>query len=350
LVNNINSLIACTEGIPETISNLDISESDWINLLELAAKNRVLYTVSKNILLYYSSIPISIKPKIDEICKIGDIWNTKLQNTLEFINDSFSNQNIDYLIVKTSRSFPYITYDVDVLVHPDDYVDSINFLNEFGKSFTHPRKQGKFQKNIFINKLLNIDLHKDFSWEGSKYVSNRFVWTNHQKNRIAEITCPTPNSDVELLINMAHVLSERRYLTLLDLVYIWDLSVKVKNWDIVFRQLQLFKWMEPFLNLALIVTQLYGKLFGGKDIVESFPRERLETCSKQYFLGDNIEMPYFLPISFVMDTYRYRISEKRTIPLWDIAYFFFTTIRYHISRKRRFPYYLFWYPLKNLSQ
>lgn len=339
------------EAGPTFIRRINWEEVNWTKLLRKASKNRVLYAISKNLLPDCNEAPIPLKQKLVEISRLGDLWLTKLCNTLEFIEEHFSMLDVDYLIVKTNRSLPYITYDVDVLVHQSDFNDVVKFLSRFGKVDTHPRKQKEYQKNIFVENILTIDLHMDFSWEGSKYVSNRFVWGVRRKDKIVGVFCPTPSFETELLLNMAHVLFERRYLTLLDFLYIRDIAQRVQDWKTIFDQLKMHRWLKPFLSLALVVNEINRQLGRGVVFDESLLREESgEPFSPQFWCkSDSIDLPYFLSTSLVLDVYWGRMCERSSFPLWDIGYYFFMTARYYLSGKRRLPYYLCWFPLERLE-
>jgi len=319
------------------IDDLPSGDTIWDTLLEAASRNRVLYYFASQVESNYRSCLSSvIRKKIEMIISEGNIWQERLKNTLLFIKDNFSKYNILYLIVKTKRNIPYVTYDVDVLIREEDFLKVKEILNAEGQFTKHPGKQSKNQINFFGNDLLTIDIHKDFTWQGFRYLEKDIVWKKYTNTIIASIEVPIPTSPIEFILYVAHLVYERRYITLLDLNNLVDLSNVISDYSTILEQTEQFGWKNSFLNLISILNSLSYHIYPYFRKVLPLSTEELKISEKGF------EMPYFIPSLHVLSSFKEKIVFERKIPYWDIAYYIYTTFRYHISGKKRFPYYIDW--------
>jgi len=297
---------------------LSLDEEDYI--LKKASENRILYelcTKGKKAGIFKSV------SKIDQIIKEGDFYLERLKATLKYINEEFT---ADKLVVKTNKIRRYITYDVDLLVRNPEF-----FFNKL-QIKAHPQGNIRKQTNLIGKDLLTIDLHCGFHWQGSEYLDLNTVWSHPRKVLIQGVTVLTPSREAEILINLAHFLFERRYLTILEFWYFFDEFKKGLDLKYIFDQAKNYQWMES-LQMALAAMETLAREYLGERGV----------FSNKILLRSCIYFPFFFTLSEGMNIYREKFIKKREIPIYDISYYFFSTFRYYLSGKKIFPYYREWY-------
>lgn len=334
----VDSLDGNFQTLEETVSN----RKDCLKILKKASQNRVLYAFCDYMVKEQNHcLPLKLKEDIHKIVAWGESWQSKLRRTLLFINSFFPEQNIPYLIVKTYRSIPYVTYDVDVLVNPSDFTVLKSKLKHVGNLGKHPGKQTKKQVNFFGSNLLTIDLHEDFSWQGASYMDESIAWRSPRKQEIAGVTCPIPNLEVEFLLEAAHLLFERRYITLLDYIFLCRMSREYLDKHLLLEQVQTHGWGDAFLALVSIVNSVDSFFH---DSEHNF---RFQLLPSTLQFGDNVcDMPYFLSPLLISKVFYEKFRKKGHFPKWDYLYYLFTLSRYYVTGKRRYPYYREWAPLE----
>lgn len=289
-------------------------------LFKKASENRVLYEFcvkgKKNGL--FNSVT-----EVDKIITDGDIYLKKLQTTLEYINKEFLSEK---LVVKTNRIHKYITYDVDLLVkEPNAFLGKLS-------SRAHPQGGVRKQTNLIGENLLTIDLHNGFFWQGSEYLDMEEVWQNIRKVTIQGVSVLTPSREVEILINLAHLVFERRYLTLLEFWYFYDEFKKGLNFNFIFDQANKYQWNDS-LQIALSVLETVSR---------EFTKEK-GLFSNEVLLRKHIAFPFFFTINEGLTIFKEKLIKKRELPIYDLCYYVFAYYRYLLSGKRLFPYYREWY-------
>lgn len=312
------------------------NRADGIGILKEASRNRVLYAFCDKLMKSRSgAMHPFLEENIRKILVNGEQWQSKLRNTLTFVNSFFPQHDIPFLVVKTYRSIPYVTFDVDVLVHPSDFGFVSSKLKEIGELGKHPGKQTKKQVNFFASNQLTVDLHENFSWQGSTYLDDSFAWLNTRKQEIAGVAVPIPSAEVEYLLEAAHLLFERRYITLLDYVYLRRMSQKPLDTQAILKQVQCHGWDNAFTSLMATVNEI-NYFFEGNELNPAFARNG-ELSIKEF------DMPYFLSPLAVVKVFYEKYRKQEYFPKFDFLYYFFTLTRYHISGKRRYPYYIEWF-------
>jgi len=335
-------IVDSLEGNFRTFDKTTFNRKDNLKILKKASQNRVLYAFCDKLIKERGHL---LHPKLEEsmhrIVAWGESWQSKLRQTLLFINSFFSEQNVPYLVVKTYRSIPYVTYDVDVLVNPLDFIALTSKLKQLGELGKHPGKQTKKQVNFFASNLLTIDLHEDFSWQGSSYLDESIAWTNTRKQDITGVSCPIPSLEVEFLLEAAHLLFERRYITLLDYIYLYRMSRKALDKHLLLKQVQTHGWDEAFISLVAIINMINSFFHNSEhDLLFHGYHSNIQIS------GDRFDVPYFLSPLLVSKVFHEKYRKKGYFAKWDYLYYLFTFSRYYITGKRRYPYYIEWAPLK----
>ena len=278
---------------------VEMDRESQVEFLKLCSGNRVLYRIAKT--LQRKDLEVVIEAAEKEI--------EKTQRTLDFVKENLP----DAILVKTYKFIPYITYDLDILVR------SRKELEGFQKE-NHPGKQDKFQKNYLRDDLLRIDLHTDFFWQGFKFVDVEKVFENAQTVEYFGRQVTIPSYTFEFLLNCAHILFEKRYITLQDFHYLKKLLKEGKvDFGPVKEQTEKYGWSSA---LDLLLKEI-------KDIKDGTGRER--------------SFPVFLSMGQIAKIYWEKCRFEKKVPLFDIFYYAFARTRGKLGIKTRYPYYLHWF-------
>jgi len=328
------------------IYEVDFQKVNWEKVFRKASQNRVLYAFAKNLMKdgRIHRIP-RLRENLSTIISRGEMWLAKLGDTLKFLDSVLPNEGIRYLIVKTHKTIPYVTYDLDILVTPSTYLRTIEAIEKYGRLEKHPGKQWRKQRNFFAPGLLRVDVHKGFSWLGCDYLDVDLPWRNTRKVTIAGVSCEIPGPEAELLLDMAHILFERRYITLLDLICMRETYQESLDWAALLKQPLKYGWSKSFYKLTSIVNELNSKLYPAKQDALMIDYGVLGTpkIPSSHYMG-KVDMPYMIPLPVVIGSLRERTSWEGKLPKWDLAYYFLTTFKYYASGRKLLPYYIEWAP------
>lgn len=278
---------------------IELNGNDWSRFLKLCSGNRVLYHVAKRL-------------QLQEVLAAAEKEIKKTQRTLDFVKENLP----DSILVKTYKFIPYITHDLDILVSSKEELEG--FRREH-----HPGKQDKFQKNYFRDDLLRIDLHEDFYWQGFKFVDVKKVFESTQTVEYFDREVTIPSYTFEFLLNCAHILFEKRYITLQDFWYLKKLVDEEKvDWDVVEEQAKKYGW---FGSLKILLDEI-GRI------------------EKQ-----NPPFPVFLSAKNIAKIYWEKCLFDKKFPLDDMLYYTFARLRGRLGIKTRYPYYLHWFDFEKLE-
>ncbi|MBI3090383.1 MAG: nucleotidyltransferase family protein [Candidatus Tectomicrobia bacterium] len=356
---------------------------DWRRFLLRASGGRVLYAVARTLRDEAPAlVPPPVKPTLARIVDEGDHRRLQLQRTLEHIRRRLDGR-FPYLVAKTARPYPYITFDVDLLVLPEDYNAVARCLTEGGGRMQAyaPKKQ----HDLLVPGLLRIDLHHDFCWQGSHFVDAEFVWSESTTTIIEDIPSPTPNATVEWALVALNLLYERTYLPWLDYLALqaWEqrgspraVSTEENNGAplpalaqaggpspqagieggvhhaMISSQARLHGWIE---GLSLLRSLLHAVTAA---CALAWPSDAASTPSPRRVPspagGDRSILaaqpgyaclPLIFSASMIARLYAEGWRRRRSLPCHDLAYAAFAKARYHLTRGQRFPIYGHWFDL-----
>jgi len=208
----------------------------------------------------------------------------------------------------------------------DILVSSKKELEGFKKE-NHPGKQDKFQKNYLRDDLLRIDLHEDFYWQGFEFVDVGKIFEYVQTVEYFGREVRIPNYTFEFLLNCAHILFEKRYITFQDFWYLQKLLKEEKvDFGLVKKQTEKYGWSSA---LGLLLKEL-------KEIEDG--------------AGKGPPFPVFLSARKITKIYREKCWFEKKIPLFDIFYYTFARTRGRLGIKTRYPYYLHWFDFSSRAR
>lgn|GEM_PF-1237392 len=285
---------------------VELNREDLVRFLKLCSGNRVLYQIAKTLQ----------RKDLKAIIKTAEEKIRKTQKTLDYVAENLP----EAILVKTYKFIPYITNDLDILV------SSKKQLEGFRKE-RHPGKQDKFQKNYFRDDLLRIDLHENFYWQGFKFVDVEKVFENTQVVEYFGREVRIPSYTFEFLLNCAHILFEKRYITLLDFWYLNKLLKEGKvDFGLVKGQTEKYGWSSALETLLKELKEI-------EDSAEKMLKQK----------GDRERFPIFLSWGEILGIYWEKCWFDKKLPLFDILYYAFARIRGRLGIKTRYPYYLHWF-------
>lgn len=298
------------------------------DFIEVADNNRILLTVGE---INNDHISLDIEAQ-------GNEWLQKLTNTLTFLNQVLG-KNVDYLVVRTFKYIPYVTFDVDVFIPNKDFERAIILFKENGcKVESHDNSLGgripRAQVNVRKQDLLTIDLHQDFTWQKRQFLNPNIMFQDAQIKEINGISVKIPSSEVELLLCMADITHERFNITLLDLIWLHGLSGQIKHWDLIFKQVRQYGWFNTFYYTGKIINAMTHSIYN-KEVIPEIGKS-----------DGNYSLPYLLPVWICWLSYLENFKSTKKIPTTSLAYMHFNKFRYYLSNKTKMPYYDHWYKEK----
>jgi hypothetical protein len=329
---------------PAAVNSADLEDTDWDRVLRLASLNRVLYVFARNLQSdVHIAKPPSLSRNLDTVIAEGNRWLARLKATLEFVNSTLSAASIPYLCVKTDRQPSYVTFDVDILVKPEDFEKTLKTMQKEGgqtRMFTP-----KDEADVDLPGLLRIDLHRGFYCRKSEYISSDLMWENPLKKKIQGVVCPVPDITAELALMVAHSIHERFHVPLLELLFLKKMSPRV-DWSIMLEQADRFGWGKAARQYIAIINGLGAVAFNDRGLLIPVSSPDIPRLT----LKGKVSLPFMFPFSYSANIFRERRQNNRPVSLFDIGYYLlFTRARYHYTRKLRVPMYWHWYPLEKLK-
>jgi hypothetical protein len=310
----------------------DLNNLKLEKLLVCASHNRVLYELAKKI-IKIGNFPDDWETPLDAIICEGEKNIKALNNTLQVIEQICSENKIPYLIVKTYKFIEFITFDVDLLVHYNDFEKAIEAFEKNNFAIKpHPGKntQGLHQRNLHKEGLLNIDLHRKFFWLGIEHLDEEYIWHNTQYQTIAGLKTPIPSFETDFLLNNKQLAYERNYITLLDFLAIKYAYEKV-NWEEIKTKVSQFNWTIGFNILEKRLDNMHLEIFGNS----LFGKAHKSKARK---------LPLFLNQMEATKIFCEILFKHKRFAVFEYLYFIFSKLRYNISD--RIGYYDHWFDMK----
>ena len=322
---------------------------DWDRILKKASLNRVLYIFAKNLMDYkaISKSPLSpLTKKLELIIDESKKRLIQLKKTLTFLKEISQQYSIPFLVIKTHRTLPFITLDVDILVKPNDF-------NNFKKLIKLPGYKEKsnnpnIQPHIKLPDMLTIDLHRDISWGYCPYIDQDLVWEKPQKVKIEGIECLIPSIEVETIIMIIHTFRERFQLTLLEFLFLKHNHKRI-NWSLIVEQSRKYGWQKSLIQFILITNTINEKLYPQEKELLVKLEETQGTPSK-YKFKSCLSMPHIYSLPFILSIFfRWTIKNRRPFSIYLLLYYFYALIRYKVTKGLMVPMYRHWFSFEKLK-
>ncbi len=323
----------------QTLQSMD--RKQWLNFLKHLSYNRILFHfIAKIFPKYFHQLPEDFQSDLITLTRSAKTEEQKTQRTIAYYQKYLPQA----VLVKTYKFIPYVTFDLDLLV---DNADSVEL--DLQKK-QHPGKQNKHQKNYEQKNMLRLDLHDNFYWQGFKYLDLDLVSADTQKVHYFGYSVTIPSYTAEFLLNCAHILFERRYITFLDFWYLKLLMDEEKvDWDAVWEQAEKYGWDKS-------LKMLLGEISDLERLVNVIPAAEPESMRRFYVISrilsraqddgayvDSVRFPHKLTWFQIYKIYAEKFKKTKKLPLFDIAYYIFARTRGAFGIEPRYPYYLHWF-------
>lgn len=299
---------------------------------QLTLTHEIAVIASNNRLLFF--VATHTKGKLaDQITSEGRSWISKLEKTLNFIAEVLDNE-LPYLIVRTFKFLPFVTYDVDVFVPPDFFDAAVDRFKRHGADIeSHDNALGgrlpRRQVNVLMNNLLTIDLHQNFTWQKRLFLNVDQIEYLKVPRIIGNVKVNTPRPEVEFILCVSDISHERFFVTLADLFFIKNLAEEIEDWEYVFREVQALKWLKTFLHVSEILNGLALSVFK-KSLIPKTGYKNL----------GNPSWPYFFPLSICWLSFYENLTSNRSTPLLPFLYFHYGRLKHYLTGS--IPYYHHW--------
>lgn len=300
----------------------NITEIKNLNrVLLMAAKNRVLYHFVRQALKADAIKDEEQRQGLIDLLDKGKVEVAKFYETLRFLN-SFLVEG-SFLVLKTYKAYPYVTWDVDILVQD---MEAIASLME-GDGFEIRRSGEAGKASCHREEFLAIGLHGRISWHSLMIMDDGLQWQNPRLMKFGDdIEVFIPNYEADLLTFIGHTNFENYHLILGDLLYIYRLAEDT-NWDIVQEQVAKYGWRKSFERTIAIINELHRALYDKPSPMEKIVPSVLEVKPK---------LPFMYPHHYIIAFHK-EVGTKPLSLLWEL--FFYTYRLWRIWRVNK-PSYL----------
>lgn len=256
-----------------------------------------------------------------------DELNAKIEsdsNAFAQIKERFSEENIEFMLIKSDGSFPYESDNIDVLIKPEKLQDVHHLLDNAGYSeMTRIREPHKFLfRKMQTFEELPIHIHTRVEWEGTQFVDSDELWSRTRtSDDSGGFSMPSPEDCV--LITAAHFFFENHEIKLADLL---KLNSCIRNnnldWHYAIDHAKKLHWNDAFALSLLLTDQVFKDLYGRNLLPDNVINEMKQISHGhvalfQKFLPSNGStcVPFNIPYSFGALFIVQRIVQESSIPL-----------------------------------
>jgi hypothetical protein len=278
------------------------------NFLRSIDEKRLIETLSRNKLLFKFLQKLNHDTNMENkffaafpsLIDISQQINRKIsRDTAEFdkIKDAFSENGIDFMLIKSDGSFPYESDNVDVLVKPDRLRDVAKLLGRAGYSeLPKMREPHKFlfrKKSAF--EVLPLHIHTRVEWEGTQFVDANYLWRRSIVAR-SDDGFLVPSAEDCVLITVAHLFFENHEVKLYDLFKVCSILKEFElNWHYAVEHSKRLHWNDAFLLTLSLMDWIYINLYS-QHLVNTETIEKLDKAN--YYLYNRFIKAIIAYLSF----------------------------------------------------
>ncbi len=232
----------------------------------------------------------------------------KFRDTLLEILNILGKNKIQFALTRFDKNNPCDPNDLDILVMPDSFYETIRVLEGNGYiSSSHDKALGgrikSMQMNLTKTGRIKIDLHQDFTWRASRYFDLYLVWDNLKTKRVQGVEYQAPEDAVDVFIILINIIFEKTYLKESDYAYIKENIEAISKNPIFTSQAKKYGWLRSF---SWFVTW-FGSIEGSKT------------------------WPVFLPVGLVVSSYFEKFLHDKNINITSLLYYIFFRTRFILN-------------------
>lgn len=180
------------------------------------------------------------------------------------VENEFSKEGIEFILIKSADSYPYESDNLDVLIKPNELAKVAQILR--GVGYVELRQAREKHKFLFRKAgnyhELPLHIHTRVEWEGVQFVDSLELWHRHSTAANGGFFTPSPEDCI--LVTIAHLFFENHEIGLLDLL---KLELCIRNydidWDYVIRHARKLGWIDALYLTLLLVDRSYALLLHG---------------------------------------------------------------------------------------
>jgi hypothetical protein len=274
----INSLslveIIGIHGTEGKVKGIPYDDRDLLELFPLSIKNKIS-------LLYLESVKKFCR-NCDELKKFYVRLKEKQKAILfqikEIVN-TLSGENINYVVFKTLKPFPYIASDIDLLFFADD--GSKKALKVFAESGYKLLDSGPRNFTVLNPESgVKIDLYDEITVSRIAYIDKKKMEEYVTETTIDDVQIPVLTPEVDLLSVIAHSFYKEQLYTLADFyAIVLNVTQFTSQQTDTFIRLAKGQCIEYACSLSLGLTQtVYSIVFRNK-------MREIEEISSEFDLG-----------------------------------------------------------------
>jgi hypothetical protein len=226
---------------------------------------------------------------------------TLYEEALVEIAEAAERENIEFMVFKSIKPFPYVGDDVDVFIpNNEGFRAFIELLRGLGyQSLGGGPPEETVAKRVQGFSIM-IDVHRAFSASYIPYVDGARVWRRRVKRRFNGFDIFVPSMEDEILILVGHSLLKEFRMNLAEFFNVVILFPKADLEEL--SKLALAEKIDYALGVfTYIVRRLYEAIYH-----KDFPFPNFNALSNRYLLKvafkvidddlkDEINMPYYYP-------------------------------------------------------
>jgi hypothetical protein len=280
--------------------------------IAIAKKNKVFLAFYTGLTNLHLRVPNYAR----EMAKKEFKRKTLYEEALVEIAEAAERENIEFMVFKSIKPFPYVGDDIDVFIpNNEDFRAFIEVFRGLGyQSLGEGPPEETMAKRVQGFSIM-IDVHRAFSASYIPYVDGARVWRRRVKRRFNGFDIFVPSIEDEILILAGHSLLKEFKMNLAEFFNAVILLPKV-DWEKL-SKLALAEKMGCALEIFMyILRHLYKTIYHKYILFHNFNALSDGYLLKVAFkvidddLKDEINMPYHYPLSLPTIAYLSKLEES----------------------------------------
>jgi hypothetical protein len=298
-----------TEDIDERILH---DEKLLSEAIAIARKNKVFLVFYTGLTNLHLRVPNYAREMAEKEFKRKTLY----EEALAEIAEAAEHENIEFMVFKSIKPFPYVGDDIDVFIpNNEGFGAFIELLRSLGyQSLGRGPPEETMAKRIQGFSIM-IDVHRALSASYIPYVDGARVWGRRVKRRFNGFDIFVPSMEDEILILVGHSLLKEFRMNLAEFFNAVILLPKV-DWKKL-SKVALAEKMSCALEIFMhIVRRLYKTIYNKNILFPNFNPLSDGYLLKVAFkviddaLKDGMNMPYYYPLPLPTIAYFDKLKES----------------------------------------
>jgi hypothetical protein len=225
----------------------------------------------------------SLLPNLRVFCDDVNLRSERDLAAFREIKHKFSENNIEFILIKSDGWFPSESDNLDVLIKSDKLGQVSKLLQSSGYSeILRVRERNKYLfRNTRAPHILPLHIHTKVEWE-SEFVDSSLLWRRAKlSGDDGGFLIPSPEDCV--LITCAHLFFENHEVKLADLFKITSkLRDENIDWSYMFEHTSRLYWRDAFC-LTILLVDLVARDLSGKSMLPDSILTKVEEMTGAHF-------------------------------------------------------------------